>query len=97
MMASNNNYYNHNDDDHHHHHFITEKNRWHGQKLGPNDVSGVIWAQVSFFFSSSYYLILTNVLFYIQLVSMMYMNGRGLEDAERQKLAQMTCLASFGP
>ena len=51
-------------------------------KTGPNDASGVVWAQVSFFFSSSYYLILTNVLFYIQVVSMMYTNGRGLEDME---------------
>ena len=68
---------NHNDNGHHHHHFITETNRWHGQKLGPNDTSGIIWAQVSFFFSSLYYLILTNVYFIYSLYLWCTQMGEG--------------------
>ena len=55
-MTTNNNNDNfniHDDDGHHLHHlFITTKEKAAWTKAGPNDTPDVVWAQVSFLFSS---------------------------------------------
>ena len=50
-----------------------------------------------YFIFPSFYLILTDVFLYIEVVSMAYTNGRELEDGQRQKLAHTMPGMLFGP